>query len=541
MHINRWKMTVAGLVLSTSLVSTAVAQEPDPAELAGLGVAMAELAGLSERLSGLSALQGMTALESLAPLQGLQGLAGLQGLQGLAGLQGLSAGMAKLSMSLSGWSRGPSRRVALGGYGFDESVRPPAPWIQGDPADSLYRLARRELNRRNWERAAGVFRQIRTRYGKSEYAPDAYYWEAFARYRLDDIDQLETALDLLKTQGENHPDASTHEDARSLAVQVRGRLAQRGNANAAQDIARQAEGQGQGCPEEEDDVRLMALNALLNMDSDRAVPILRRVLERRDGCSVQLRRKAVWLISQKRSPETTATLLSVVRSDPDQEVREQAVFWLSQVRSEEAVTALDSILIGSDDQRIQEKAIFALSQHRSERATQALRRYAQRTDVPDKLRENTIFWLGQSRGDNDQFLRDLYGTVESNKLKEKIIFALSQQRGEEAGKWLLDIALNKNEPIKLRKSALFWAGQKRKIPIDGLNELYSTMDDREMREQVIFVLSQRKETAAVDALMNIVKEETDRELQKKAIFWLGQSKDPRIPEFLLEIINRDLR
>jgi len=424
------------------------------------------------------------------------------------------------------------------------AVGAPAAWAQQDAADSLYRAARQALNAGSYERAATLFRRIHSQHPQSAYAADAYYWEAFARYRLDDTENLESARELLQAQAENYPSASTRGDARTLAVQIRERLAQRGDAEAAADITREAgepsrPAPKQGaCPEEEDDVRLMALNALLNMDADRAIPILRQVLERRDACSVELRRKAVWLISQKRSDENTRVLLEVVRNDPDREVREQAVFWLSQVRSEEAVTALDSILQESDDERIQEKAIFALSQHRSARASEILRRYAEREDAPEKLRENAIFWLGQGREANAQFLQDLYGKVSSEKLKEKIIFAMSEQRGDAGGEWLLDIALDQNEPVKLRKSALFWAGQKRGIPVDRLGDLYGTMPDREMKEQVIFVLSQRKETEAVDALMDIARNEEDSDLQKKAIFWLGQSKDPRVPEFLLQLINR---
>jgi HEAT repeat protein len=272
------------------------------------------------------------------------------------------------------------------------------------------------------------------------------------------------------------------------------------------------------------------------------VPILQRVLERRDACSVKLRRRAVWLISQQHTADATSLLLDVARNDPDREVQEQAVFWLSQVHSDEAVNALDSILMESDDQKIQEKAIFLLSQHDSPRAAAILRRYVERTDAPEKLRENAIFWLGQSdRGENQEFLRELYGRVTSEGLKDKIIFGLSQHGSEEAAAFLLEIALNRAESIKLRKSALFWAGQTEEIPAERLDELYDSIDGREMREQVIFVLSQRHEREAVDALMNIATNEPDRELKKKAIFWLGQSKDPRVAEFLLQLINEPPR
>lgn len=419
------------------------------------------------------------------------------------------------------------------------SANLPVAWADQDPANSLYRSARQELNSGRYQRAAEIFEQIRNDYRDSEYTPDSYYWEAFARYRTGDTRELDMALDLLGRQETLYPNAATREDARSLAVLIRGKLAERGNAGAAQNITEQA--QQQGCPEEEDDVRVMALNALLNMDSERALPLLQQVLQRRDACSVELRRKAVWLISQQDSDETAAILLDVVRGDPDSEVREQAVFWLSQVDNEEAVAALDSLLMEADDRAVQEKAIFALAQHDSYRSAEILRNYVRRNDVPVELRENAIFWLGQSdASENQQFLRDLYGEVQSEALKDKIIFSISQEESAAAGDWLMAVAMDQNESIERRKSALFWAGQRDQLPTASLGELYRTMDDREMQEQVIFVLSQRDQTDAVDALMNIARNETDRELRKKAIFWLGQSDDPRVADFLLELINRDI-
>ena len=85
-------------------------------------------------------------------------------------------------------------------------------------------------------------------------------------------------------------------------------------------------------PRDDDDERVVALNALLQMDSDRALPLLKRVLERRDECSYVLRRKAVFLVSQKGGDEAADILMQTARNDPDRETREQAVFWLGQVR-----------------------------------------------------------------------------------------------------------------------------------------------------------------------------------------------------------------
>jgi len=290
--------------------------------------------------------------------------------------------------------------------------------------------------------------------------------------------------------------------------------------------------------DDEDDVRVAALNGLLQMDAGSALPILQKVLARRDGCSAGLRRKAVFIISQKRGSETETLLLDVAQHDPDAEVRQQAVFWLSQVPTDRAVGMLDSILRTTDDQELREKALFALSQQHSPRAGQILRGYAENANAPSEAREKAIFWLGQQHsGENAAFLRGLYGKLTDEELKEKVIFSLSQMHDADNTRWLMEIALNERESIEMRKKALFWAGQSGMAATD-LATMYDRLTDSEMKDQTIFVLSQKRDRVAVDKLMSIAKTEKDRELRKKAVFWLSQSRDPRVAEFLESLISQ---
>ena len=374
-------------------------------------------------------------------------------------------------------------------------------------------------------------------------AGDALYWAAFALYKNDNLDR---ARSVLFTQQERYPKASTFRDGDALLARVQVALAKRGDGDAAEWIRKRAQpvadtGRAQvgNCPSEDDDddMRIAALNGLLQMDATNALPILKKVLAKRDGCSAGLRRKAVFIVSQKRSAETEDILLDVARNDPESEVRQQAVFWLSQVGSDRAVTALDSILRSARDPELQDKAIFALSQIDQPRAGQILRDYAANERAPDEAREKAIFWLGQQGSpENAAFLRGLYAKVTGEDLKEKVIFSLSQMGGADNGRWLMDIALNEREPVEMRKKALFWVGQTGGN-LDQLAGLYDRMQNREMKEQLIFVYSQRHEAAALDQLIRIAKTEPDKELRKKAIFWLGQSQDPRAAQVLLEIIN----
>ncbi len=415
-------------------------------------------------------------------------------------------------------------------------VTAPEGWLQEDPGSAQYTQAREALNARRYQDAAEGFAALRRRYPRSGYVAVSLYYEAFARSRLGGRAQLREAADLLRRQVEEYPDAETRGDARELLVRVEAQLASRGDAEATARIAQQAAspcGEGQA-------VRAAALSALLNMNAERAIPILREVLQSRDQCSAELRRQAVFLISQKMSDESVDILLDLAHRnpDPDPEVREQAVFWLSQVRSDEALSALESILAESRDPELQEKAVFAISQHNSDRAMEVLRRYAERRDAPAEQRANAIFWIGQNpRSGGTRYLIELYPSLTDPELKERATFAIAQSSSEESRRWLLERARDRSESIEVRKNALFWAGQSGGLRATELADVYRTLDDPEMKEQLIFVASQRNEREAVDFLMDVARNERDPELKERAIFWLGQSKDPRVGEFLLNLIR----
>ncbi len=296
----------------------------------------------------------------------------------------------------------------------------------------------------------------------------------------------------------------------------------------------------EGCDSPETEERVEALNALLQMNSQRALPLLQGVLKRRDKCAVVLRRKAVFLVSQNNSDEAVDILVEVAKTDPDRATREDAVFWLSQTRSERATEVLEQILLkDAPDEEMQKKAIFSLSQSRSARAQRVLRDFVRRKDVPEEVRGEAIFWLGQDRDpENQAVLRELFASLEDGDLRGKVIFSLAQNRSAENRAFLLSVAKDRRQDDEVRKNALFWAGQSG-VAAKDLAEIYdSAEDDIELRKQVIFVLSQRRDQAAIDKLFDIARREPDRELRKQAIFWLTQTGDARVLKLLEEIINK---
>ncbi|HET6616869.1 MAG TPA: HEAT repeat domain-containing protein [Gemmatimonadota bacterium] len=450
-------------------------------------------------------------------------------------------GMALMVPLIGGLSAATDHWPSIG-----TETMPPAVHLYGDPADSLYQQARDALARGDNREAARLFRRIVDEEPDSEYAPDALYWQAFALYRVGGNETMREALAALDLQRQRYPDAATRGDADALAVRIRGVLARGGDADAAQHVYEAAgeaetdyEGEGD-CPDEESDVRVAALNALMEMDAERALPVLEKVLARRDACSATLRRKAVFIVADGESPRAIDILLEVARTDPDAETRGQAVFWLSEVDDPRAVDALEHILQESQDNDIREKALFALSENGDERAGQILRRYALDANESEDIREKALFWLAEREGGGDvAFLRELYARVESESLKEKVLFAASESDDPESIEWLFEVARDPSQSVELRKQALFWAGESDLPTVEPrLLGLYEDMTDPEIKNQLLFVYSELDTPDAIDKLFAIARDDRDPELRKQALFWLGESDDPRVPGFLEELINQ---
>jgi len=417
-----------------------------------------------------------------------------------------------------------------------------------DRADSLFRAGRTAINNRDYRRAADLLQQVAQRYPNADRAGEALYWRSWALYQLgtttSNRSDLDDALASLERYNTNYgKNARMAGDATDLYGRIRGAQAKLGDARAAGEVVADAEKlrQPRGCTgtTADDEVRIAALDGLLSMNSEDAIPILKDVLKQRDACRMELRKRAVWLISQKRGTDIVSTLLDVARNDPSTDVRGEAIFWLSQSKGEQAIPALDSVLFSSSDVELRKRAVFALSQQRDERARQALKRAAEDEKMPEDVRGDAIFWLGQGRTLDLEYFKTLFRKTKSEDLRNRILTSAGQSSSPEASAWLLEIARDKTFDTETRKQAIFWASQKRSVDLDQLSAIYDqSRGDTDFQQHLLFIYSQRREPAAVDKLMAIAKSDQNIELRKQALFWLGQKNDPRVRQFIRDLLNK---
>ncbi|MEP6730329.1 MAG: HEAT repeat domain-containing protein [bacterium] len=468
----------------------------------------------------------------------------------------------------SGASAGAQGSPAALAFSY-ETMRPPvlpAPTTSQpvDPADSLYRLARTALTDGDYKRAAMLFQTVVDRYPDSDFAPDALYYRAYALYKSDNASDLRSAVIALDRQATRYPKAGTLSDAKQLRASILSELAKRGDAVAGKTIYDGAETlkNESRCPTDDDDMRLVALAGIMQIDPDQALPVLQKLLGRKDECSIRLRKKAVTMVAQTKEEERADILLRVASTDPSPDVRREAVSWLSSVNTERAAKALDSILFNAVDADTRDRALSALSQHRSPAAKASLRRFAEQSTIPTELRVRAVYAISQGRrtGDEAEYLRSLFNKTASPDIREAIIQGVASQRTADRNSWLLGIARDKNYEIELRKKALYYAGQSPccsyavtaqggyeknaggtsyALDLKDLLPLYDEFNgQQDMQEQMLYVYAQRRETEATDKLLAIAKAEKNPELKKKAISWLAQRKDPRVKQFLLDLLSQ---
>ena len=113
--------------------------------------------------------------------------------------------------------------------------------------------------------------------------------------------------------------------------------------------------------------------ALAQMDPNGALPTLRRVLERSDECSVQLRRSAAMMLARRADSASAVILGNVARNDASMDVRVEAIQWLPRMPGNSGLNALEDILRTSDDERVQRAAVGALMSSDNPRARSAVR------------------------------------------------------------------------------------------------------------------------------------------------------------------------
>ncbi len=175
-----------------------------------------------------------------------------------------------------------------------------------DREDGLYRAGTRAIDQRQYEQAVSTFDRVIE--AKSSRADGALYWKAYAQNRLG---QREQALATLAQLQKEFPQSRWSGDAKALDVEVR-----------------QASGRPVSPDNENDeDLKLLAINGLMASDPSRALPPLQKVIAD-PKASPRVKERALFVVAQSSDPKARDLLLQIAKGGGNPDMQLKAVEYL---------------------------------------------------------------------------------------------------------------------------------------------------------------------------------------------------------------------
>jgi hypothetical protein len=242
----------------------------------------------------------------------------------------LSADLADAAQRPDGGQRGRVGRA--GQLGRRQPVAP----LQRQ--ERVYDSGLRLLDAGRWEDAVRAFSQVVALKGTRSDA--ALYWTAYAQNRLG---QRAEALQAIERLLKEFPDSRYTTQARALDVEVRGDAGQPVNPEAQRD----------------DELKVIALQALQRTDPDRAVQMLEGIL--RGSSTPGLKTRALFVLAQSGIPRARQTLVEAARGNLGPEVQERAIDYLAARRGGDNAAVLTQVYGSSSDINVKRRIVRALA------------------------------------------------------------------------------------------------------------------------------------------------------------------------------------
>lgn len=359
------------------------------------------------------------------------------------------------------------------------------------------------LDEHKWDKAISKFSAVADRH--SSRADGALYWKAYAENKLARRAEALTTLGELRKQ---YPNSRWLDDAKALELEVR----QSSGQNVSPDS------------ESNEDLKLMALQALMNSRPEQAMPLLKKVLE--GAQPLPVKERALFVLSQNGSPQARSIIAEIARGKANPDLQRKALEDLGLFGGKESRQTLADIYASSNDPEIKRTILhsFMIGGDR-DRVLAA----AKGEKDPD-LRRDAIHQLGIMGAQSE--LSELYSKDASVDDKRAMLQAMFI--GGSADK-LTEVAKSEKNP-ELRVDAIHDMGLMGGRTADGLLAIYASDKDRSVRRAVIQALFLQANSKALVAL---ARKETDPELKRNIVQQLsvmGGSKD--VTDYMMELLNK---
>lgn len=410
---------------------------------------------------------------------------------------------------------------ALGALPLHDARALPPLFAADDAGRSAsYREGQRALSEERWDEALKIFRSVADARGAD--ADAALYWTAWTEWKLA---RKGAALGTIRALIDGYPKSSWLDDAQALELQIRGAegtdYAPR-EPKGATSPREPREPRNATQAEADEELKLYALDGLMQVEPEKAVPILERFLA--GDHSLKLKERALFVLAQSDSPRARQVLLDLVRRGTPPELRLQAVEQLGIAGGKEDLEALASIWKEATPE-VKERVLQAWMIAGTVEPVFGVAK----SDKDPELRRRAIETLGVMGATKE--LGQLYAAETDRGVRSKLLEAYGVAGDEDA----LVRAAKSETDLELREKAIesigvFGGRNTSKI----LVELYETESDRDLREKILESLM-----IAGDAkpLVALFKKEKDREMKKKILQQISIMGDEETAELFAELLE----
>ncbi len=392
--------------------------------------------------------------------------------------------------------------------------------VPADPtASQVYWDGQDALQKADWSKALERFttleKELRAREPAS--ADTAVYWQVYVLVQAHRIGEAKGTADRLKR---DFPQSRWNTEAASLLARSDGKLAQAVAGDARVGSGHPANG-GHGREEESDDLAEAAVEALMQMPEDKALPLLKRVVAGK--YALRTRQRALFVLAQMDGERGLDVVAEIASNNSEDALRREAIRMLGisgESRGEEKLLA---IYAGSKSLEDRKEVIHAwLAADRKDLVLKAAR-----TETTAELRNEAIHSLGAM--DAAPELGELLKSTSDPKQQEEIVNAL----GIAGDSKLLEAIATQPGNLKTREAALHALGVA--DAGDALVRVYKRGDlPPELRDAVLQGLMVSGDD---DRLIEIYKATTSKE-EKRSILRLLSAMGS---EHALTVIEGELK
>ena len=368
-----------------------------------------------------------------------------------------------------------------------------------DKDDRYYSSAKQYLERQEYDRAIDRFNQVIE--DKGPHTDGALYWRAYAEHKLGKRDVALATLALLQ---KSYPNSRSIGDAKALEVEVRGNVSPENTSD--------------------EDLKLLALNALINNDPDRAVPILDKLLK--GSSSPRVKERALFVLAQSRSQKARDLIAQVARGNYNPDLQLKAVEYLGVYGGKDNQQALTDIYKSSNDIYVKRKILNSFMICGCRDSVLAVAKSEQNPD----LRMEAIRQLG-AMGATAEAMQ-LYSPDAPYEVKQAVLQSLFI--GGNADK-IAEIARTDKDP-KVRVEAIRHLGTiGRSKSGDALVQMYSKDTDAQVRREILNTLFIQSNAPAI---IEIARKESDPNLKREAVQKLTLIHSKEATDYLMELLNK---